>query len=67
MKTKVRRNVWGNLYGYTGTRKTNDFGLDAYRAATWALETCAKVYDSEVVRQLNKLIFNLGEEQGGVK
>lgn len=34
-KRRIRCNVWGNTYGYEGTRRTQDFGLDTAEAEHW--------------------------------
>lgn len=44
----VKRNVWGNLSGYEGRRKSREFGLDAMKAADWAVEHDARTEDPEV-------------------
>lgn len=47
MKYKVTRNRYGNLNGYIGGQRAQDFGLSFNAAAVWALRHDAKVDDHE--------------------
>lgn len=38
MKRRIKRNIWGNWYGYEGTRRVIEFGEDERDAKEW-LET----------------------------
>ena len=35
MKIRIRQNVWGNWYGYAGSRRVRLFGLDYDEAKLW--------------------------------
>ena len=34
-KRRIHQNIWGNWYGYLGTRRVEDFGLDEWNAFEW--------------------------------
>lgn len=34
-KRRIEANVWGNIYGYEGSRRVKEFGTDAMDATAW--------------------------------
>lgn len=36
-KRRIKRNIWGNWNGYEGNRRSEDFGLDEWKALEWCL------------------------------
>ncbi len=34
-KRRIEANIWGNFYGYEGSRRVKDFGLGEFEANEW--------------------------------
>lgn len=47
-RTRVKRNIYGNLIGYRGRAKEINFGDDPVEAAVWAVKNNATTDDIDV-------------------
>ena len=52
-KRRIRQNVWGNWYGYEGTRRTKEFGTDALSAREWATVGVERPKSTGVIKLRN--------------
>ena len=52
-KRRIRQNVWGNWYGYEGTRRTKEFGTDARAAREWATVSVERLKSTGVIKLRN--------------